>query len=87
MSTLDLFTVASVLRAISTMSAFKRGSKFMVLFVQNGLVSMNAKCGSIDDSKRVFAVMDEHDVISWNSLLSGCSHHGLGWETLELFKQ
>ncbi|PON68825.1 Pentatricopeptide repeat [Trema orientale] len=32
-------------------------------------------------------MMDEHDVISWNSVLSGCSCHGLGWETVELFEQ
>ncbi|KAL6967577.1 hypothetical protein U1Q18_033384 [Sarracenia purpurea var. burkii] len=31
--------------------------------------------------------MQEHDVISWNSLLSGFLHHGYGREAVEMFEQ
>ncbi|GMN24075.1 hypothetical protein TIFTF001_000400 [Ficus carica] len=92
----DRCTLSSVLRASATMSALEEGRQIHALVcksghvcdicIQNGIVSMYARCGAIDDSKRVFAFMDEHDVISWNSLLSGCSRHGLGWETVELFE-
>ncbi|PON68824.1 Pentatricopeptide repeat [Trema orientale] len=57
----DLFTLASVLRAISTMSALKEGNQIHAhvcktlhgsnLYIQNGLVSMYARCGAIDDSR------------------------------------
>ncbi|KAK9950009.1 hypothetical protein M0R45_005515 [Rubus argutus] len=54
---------------------------------KNGLVSMYARCGAIHDSKWVFTLMKEHDVVSWNSFLSGYAHHGFGRETVELFEQ
>ena len=55
--------------------------------VQNGLVFMYARCGNIHDSEKVFSSMDRHDVISWNSLLSGYAHHGHGMEVVELFEK
>ncbi|XP_031264712.1 putative pentatricopeptide repeat-containing protein At5g09950 [Pistacia vera] len=39
--------------------------------VGNGLVNMYAKCGAIEDSKSVFALMDEKDSVSWNTMISG----------------
>ena len=94
---MDLFTFTSVLRAIGMISTLDEGKQIHALVlkagygsnlnVQNGLVSMYARCGSINDAKRVFSLMDRHDVISWNSLLSGCAYHGYGREAVELFEQ
>ncbi|KAK6234893.1 hypothetical protein SCA6_010230 [Theobroma cacao] len=94
---MDFFTFTSMLGAIGNSSALEGGKQMHALilktgnalnpYVQNGLVSMYARCGVINDSKMVFSLMEEHDVISWNSLLSGCAHHGYGREALELFEQ
>ncbi|KAK1588401.1 hypothetical protein Q3G72_022873 [Acer saccharum] len=83
---IDYFTLTSVVGGIGVISGLKEGKEMHALilktgygsniFVQNGLVSMYAKCGAINDSKMVFSSMDERDVISWNSLISGCAHHG-----------
>lgn len=45
------------------------------VLTQNGLVSMYARCGMIDDSKQVFFSMSGPNLVSWNSLLSGCARH------------
>ncbi|KAL5814568.1 hypothetical protein ACOSQ3_025364 [Xanthoceras sorbifolium] len=94
---IDYYTLTSVVGGIGVISGLKEGKQMHDLilktgygsnvFVQNGLVSMYAKCGAINDSKKVFSSMDERDVISWNSLLSGCAYHGYGREAVELFKQ
>nr|XP_011466744.1 PREDICTED: pentatricopeptide repeat-containing protein At1g11290-like [Fragaria vesca subsp. vesca] len=93
----DFFTFTSILRAAGTVSALVEGKKIHALIfksghasnlcVQNGLVSMYGRCGAIHDAKWAFTLMKEHDVISWNSLLSGYAHHGFGKETVELFEQ
>lgn len=94
---MNFFTFASILRAVGTLSDLEAGKKIHALIfksgqasnfcVQNGLVSMYARCGAIHDSKWVFTLMNEHDVVSWNSLLAGYAHHGFGLETVELFEQ
>ncbi|BFG34079.1 hypothetical protein CerSpe_203530 [Prunus speciosa] len=94
---MNFFTFASILRAVGTLSDLEAGKKIHALVfksgqasnfcVQNGLVSMYARCGAIHDSKWVFTLMNEHDVVSWNSLLAGYAHHGFGLETVELFEQ
>ncbi|GAV78299.1 PPR domain-containing protein/PPR_2 domain-containing protein, partial [Cephalotus follicularis] len=94
---MDFFTFASVLGAIGIISALEEGKQIHALVlknghisnicIQNGIVSMYARGGAIRESKKVFSTMDEHDVISWNSLLSGCAHHGYGEEAIELFEQ
>ncbi|XP_058099339.1 pentatricopeptide repeat-containing protein At4g13650-like isoform X2 [Magnolia sinica] len=94
---MDYFTFASVLRAIGILSALEDGKQTHALIlktgyasnvtVENGLVSMYARCGAIDDSRQVFLSMNEPDLVSWNSLLAGCSQHGYGSEAVELFEE
>ncbi|XP_059626575.1 pentatricopeptide repeat-containing protein At1g11290, chloroplastic-like [Cornus florida] len=93
----DFFTFTSILRAVGIISALEEGKQTHALifktgyasnmWVQNGLVSMYARCGRIDDAKMVFSSMGEHDLISWNSVLSGCAHHGYGKEAVEMLEE
>lgn len=94
---LDAFTYVSILKATGTSTALKQGRQTHGLIlksgyasnlcVQNGLVSMYARCGSLKNAKEVFLSINERDVISWNSLLSGCGHQGYGKEAIELFEE
>ncbi|KAK4406077.1 Pentatricopeptide repeat-containing protein [Sesamum angolense] len=94
---IDFFTFSSVLKALGNSSALDEGKQIhalvfktgyiMNLYVQNGLVSMYARCGKIEDAKKVFSSMDEHDLISWNSLLTGCAQHGYGREAIQMFER
>ncbi|KAH7837956.1 hypothetical protein Vadar_020050 [Vaccinium darrowii] len=95
--TVDFFTFTSILRATGTISALEAGKQVHCLvfktgydsnvYVQNALVSMYARCGKINIAKELFLSMPEHDLISWNALISGFSHHGYGREAVEMFEQ
>ncbi|XP_051122068.1 putative pentatricopeptide repeat-containing protein At5g13230, mitochondrial [Andrographis paniculata] len=54
--------------------------------VCNALIDMYAKCGRIKDARVVFDSMNNHDIISWNSMISAYSVHGLGAEALKVFE-
>ncbi|CAI0452941.1 unnamed protein product [Linum tenue] len=93
----DFYTFTSLVGVIGSSSFLEEGREVHALIsktryasslhVQNGLVSMYARCGAIDESKRIFWSMPKHDVVSWNSLLTACAHHGYGKEAVELFEE
>ncbi|KAI9182693.1 hypothetical protein LWI28_027957 [Acer negundo] len=56
------------------------------LLLENSLISMYAKCGLIDDAYNIFSNMVSRDLVSWNSIIMGFSHHGLASETLKVFE-
>lgn len=56
------------------------------LILDNSLISMYAKCGDIQTAYRIFSHMTSHDLISWNSMIMGFSHHGLANEALKVFE-
>ncbi|XP_043722151.1 pentatricopeptide repeat-containing protein At3g24000, mitochondrial [Telopea speciosissima] len=64
----------------------KSGSK-LIAFVGNTLLDMYAKAGSIEDARKVFGRLESRDVVSWNSMLTGCAQHGFGRETVSRFEE
>ena len=52
------------------------------VFVQNGLVSLYAECGSIDCAKKIV-----YDVVSWSAIISKCARNGDSIEALNLFSE
>ncbi|CAA7016817.1 unnamed protein product [Microthlaspi erraticum] len=89
-------TYASVLTSLSGLALLDHGKQAhchvlrrelpFSAVLQNSLIDMYAKCGSLSYARRVFDNMPERTVISWNAMLVGYSKHGLGKEVLELFK-
>ncbi|KAL6326388.1 hypothetical protein AAG906_008250 [Vitis piasezkii] len=55
------------------------------IFVSTSLLNMYAKLGSIEDSYWVFNMMTEHNQVSWNAMISGCTSNGLHLEAFDLF--
>ncbi|KAL5706103.1 hypothetical protein ACHQM5_024311 [Ranunculus cassubicifolius] len=90
-------TMASVLKACSSLAALEQGKQLHARTIKYGfglevpigsaLSSMYAKCGSLDDGSVVFSRMPWRDVISWNSMISGLSQNGHGKEALQLFEE
>ncbi|KAJ8755370.1 hypothetical protein K2173_019168 [Erythroxylum novogranatense] len=56
------------------------------LIVNNSLISMYAKCGEVEDAHRIFTSMISKDIISWNTMIMGFSHHGLAKAALQTFE-
>ncbi|XP_042505639.1 putative pentatricopeptide repeat-containing protein At5g52630 [Macadamia integrifolia] len=61
--------------------------KTCVLSINNALISMYSKCGSIEDATKVFEKMASKDVFSWTAMITGYAHHGMAFESLQLFKR
>ncbi|KAJ7955610.1 putative Pentatricopeptide repeat-containing protein [Quillaja saponaria] len=90
-------TMASVLKACSSLAALDQGKQIHARIIKYGfslevpigsaLSTMYAKCGSLDDGNLIFWKMPTRDVVSWNAMISGLSQNGFGSEALELFEE
>ncbi|XP_057859936.2 pentatricopeptide repeat-containing protein At2g13600 [Cryptomeria japonica] len=91
------FTYSAVLRACSDLADMESGKQIhahliKTLFesnasVDNSLISMYARCGNIDDSRKVFDLMSRRNVVSWNAMITGYALHGNCEEGIRFFKQ
>ncbi|KAL6577985.1 hypothetical protein OROMI_010313 [Orobanche minor] len=89
-------TYSSLLRGAASLAALEVGTQIHSMTIKtmydgddvvgNALIDMYGKCGRIRDACSVFYSMSVPDVISWNSVISAYSMHGLGAEALKLFE-
>ncbi|KAK2984463.1 hypothetical protein RJ640_026950 [Escallonia rubra] len=86
-------TLTNVLRACTGLALLESGRQVHVhllkfgqdLILQNALLDMYCKCGSLEDANRAFARMAEKDVISWSTMVIGLAQNGFSREALEVF--
>ncbi|KAH7577868.1 hypothetical protein JRO89_XS01G0309200 [Xanthoceras sorbifolium] len=93
----DQIVVASILSACAEMTVLEFGRQVHATFlksglesslsVDNSLVMMYAKCGSIEDANRVFDSMQVRDVITWTALIVGYAKNGRGKDSLQFYDQ
>ncbi|KAJ0267238.1 Pentatricopeptide repeat-containing protein [Hirschfeldia incana] len=57
------------------------------VWVSNSLIDMYAKCGSLEDAKKVFEEIATPDVVSWNGLVSGLASNGCISSALSAFEE
>ncbi|KDP32122.1 hypothetical protein JCGZ_12583 [Jatropha curcas] len=87
-----------VTRACSHLSSPSQGKQIHALAIKseipanqisvhNALVAMYSKCGILQDARRLFDRMPEHNTVSLNSIIAGYAQHGIGVESLRLFEQ
>jgi pentatricopeptide repeat protein len=53
--------------------------------VNNALIDMYAKCGSVNCAYKVFLSMQQRPVISWTTMIMGFAQNGLAREAVEVF--
>jgi pentatricopeptide repeat protein len=54
----------------------------------NTSIDMFAKCGCVDDARRVFDGMkEERSEATWNAMLAGYAHHGRGQEAIFMYSR
>ncbi|GMH22015.1 hypothetical protein Nepgr_023858 [Nepenthes gracilis] len=92
---MDKFSLASVISACASISAFELGEQVFARatviglegdrIVCSSLVDFYCKCGFIDLGRKLFERMEKFDEVSWNSMLMGYATNGQGIETLNLF--
>ncbi|KAL2469871.1 Pentatricopeptide repeat-containing protein [Abeliophyllum distichum] len=93
----DLVTVLSVISACARLGALDRAKELHIfvddngfgkaLPVNNALIDMYAKCGSLEGTKEVFGRMHNTNVISWTSMISAFAIHGDVDNALNHFQQ
>ncbi|KAG5029176.1 hypothetical protein AAZX31_05G115300 [Glycine max] len=90
----DQSTLTSVLRACTSLSLLELGRQAHVhvlkfdqdLILNNALLDMYCKCGSLEDAKFIFNRMAKKDVISWSTMIAGLAQNGFSMEALNLFE-
>nr|XP_016461487.1 PREDICTED: putative pentatricopeptide repeat-containing protein At1g68930 [Nicotiana tabacum] len=93
----DDFTLGSVISSCANLASLEEGAQFhgrasvsgLISFitVSNALVTLYGKCGSIEESHRLFDEMYVKDEVSWTALVSGYAQFGKATETIELFEK
>ncbi len=93
----DPVTLVVVLNACASVAALEEGrcaheqiihSRWdSDVYLDSSLVDMYAKCGSMEDARRVFNKMPSCDAVTWNMMISGLVKCGQGQKVLGLFQQ
>ncbi|MCD7453308.1 Pentatricopeptide repeat-containing protein, chloroplastic [Datura stramonium] len=93
----DSFTMVSVVTALAELSVLRQAKwihGFSVrtclnrnVFVATALVDMYAKCGAVHTARKLFDMMDDRHVTTWNAMIDGYGTHGYGKEAVELFEE
>lgn len=94
---LNLGTYAYLISACSHLRSLEHGRKIhdhLVqsnyrpdLTLQNHILNMYGKCGSLKDAQKLFDAMPERNVVSWTSVIAGYAQNGQGGNALELYSQ
>ncbi|KAL3538434.1 hypothetical protein ACH5RR_001800 [Cinchona calisaya] len=93
----DEVTLVSVLSACGHLGALELGNWVVKYITEdkmklsisgyNSLIFMYSKCGSTRHARQIFQEMENRDVISYNTLITGFAAYGSGVEALELLSK
>ncbi|XVE52414.1 hypothetical protein DITRI_Ditri02bG0120300 [Diplodiscus trichospermus] len=92
------FTLAAMLSVSSSLASLNHGKQIHAsairagqassVSVNNALIAMYARAGSINCAREVFSQIHWFkDIVSWTSMIMALAQHGLGGEALELFEK
>ncbi|KAJ9691112.1 hypothetical protein PVL29_013334 [Vitis rotundifolia] len=93
----DTHTYPFLLKAIAKLMDVREGEKVhsiairngfeSLVFVQNTLVHMYAACGHAESAHKLFELMPERNLVTWNSVINGYALNGRPNEALTLFRE
>ncbi|CAO2829008.1 unnamed protein product [Amaranthus hypochondriacus] len=89
-------TICSVLKACGEEKALKFGRQLHGIavkklirndvYIGTSLLDMYARCGEIEDSRKVFDRMKRRNMVTWTSIIAGYARNGHGYEAFSLFR-
>ncbi|KAJ4977574.1 hypothetical protein NE237_008354 [Protea cynaroides] len=92
----NMVTMVSALPACARLAALQQGKEIhqfiirheldVCSFIWNSLIDMYGRCGSIKAARRVFDMMPQRDLVSWNVMIAGYGMHGFGMDAVNLFR-
>ncbi|OAY67246.1 Pentatricopeptide repeat-containing protein, chloroplastic [Ananas comosus] len=93
---MDGFSLACFLSSTAGLTAIECGKQLHCssmklglnnkVSVSNSLLDMYGKCGCIKEARSIFMEIEEPNVVSWNSLISGLASNGLISQALSAFE-
>ncbi|KAK7396022.1 hypothetical protein VNO78_16711 [Psophocarpus tetragonolobus] len=91
------YTVVSLVRACTEMGSLKLGRRIHDFSLKNGfelgpflgtaLIDMYSKCGSLDDARTVFDMMQVRTLATWNTMITSLGVHGYRNEAISIFEE
>ncbi|XP_073127623.1 pentatricopeptide repeat-containing protein At3g53360, mitochondrial-like isoform X1 [Henckelia pumila] len=91
----DPYTYSSLLSICGDLPAIEWGKQIHCSIIKPGfdsnvvvgssLIDMYGKCGRLNDSRKVFNILPNRNLISWNAIISGYAQHGFGREALNMY--
>ncbi|KAE9589182.1 hypothetical protein Lal_00000215 [Lupinus albus] len=93
----DSIALISVLSAAATLSSLEKGKEIHGFLIRKGfflegpaassLVDMYARCGTLENSRKIFNIVKHRDLILWTSMINANGMHGRGNEAIDVFKK
>ncbi|PIA49029.1 hypothetical protein AQUCO_01300111v1 [Aquilegia coerulea] len=91
------YTFASLLSGAASIGALSKGEQLHArlvktglesdLFIGNSLISMYSRCGNVEAALQIFNDVDDRNVISWTSMITGFAKHGYARRALTMFHE
>ncbi|XP_065855829.1 pentatricopeptide repeat-containing protein At4g21065 [Euphorbia lathyris] len=93
----DTHTYPFLLKAVSKVVNIRVGENIhsttlrngfhSLVFVQNSLVHMYAACGKYESAYKVFELIHQRDLVTWNTVINGFALNGKPNEALSLYRE
>uniref|UniRef100_A0A6N2MSD0 DYW domain-containing protein n=1 Tax=Salix viminalis TaxID=40686 RepID=A0A6N2MSD0_SALVM len=93
----DQYTFPCAIIAAANIAALEMGRSFhacavktlgeLSVFAGNSLISFYAKCGSMEDSLRLFYELPESTIVSWNAVICGFAQNGRGEDAVDFYER
>ncbi|MCO5593150.1 hypothetical protein L7F22_047156 [Adiantum nelumboides] len=93
----DDVTYSSVVKACSSMSDTRKGELLHHSIAESGgggdphfnniLIHMYMECGSMEDANKIFEMLQDRDVVTWSTMISGYAQLGQGVKAIEAFER
>uniref|UniRef100_A0A2N9GXV2 Uncharacterized protein n=1 Tax=Fagus sylvatica TaxID=28930 RepID=A0A2N9GXV2_FAGSY len=92
----DWITFATSISACADLAILKLGIQIVSqaeklgfgsnVSVANSVVTMYSRCGRIEEAQKVFDLIHEKNLISWNAIMAGYAQNGQGRKVIEVFE-